>query len=423
VAGGYSVIAPPTNGLFVPAPTSFTAIPYSEHWPHVYQYSLSLEHEFASNNIASLAYVGNMGRDLARELNINEIPVGVGTLNAPALAGLVGANAGGNGGPSDLGQQLCDASGNCNVQMINIFQGGNLPNGTATAAGANFFVPYRGYNYIGMKQNTAHSNYNSLQASLRHSFSHGLTLQAAYTWAHALDNSSSTYGTGAPAEVEDSALNRWYGTSDFNRTQVLQVNYIYALPFFKNSSNGFARQALGGWQISGITSFFTGEPINFACGVSGYGDGIGESVMCNSIGKVAIDKGSYIDPTYGPTPTWWNPGAVAQPEFSQLAANGEPGMFGYMGRAPLTGPGRNNFDLALEKNFNLPWFKGEHSTMQFRLESFNTFNHPQWQYVNAGCNGNTPFGGPCNDSNNIGNGEVNSDWGPRNVQLGLKLQF
>jgi hypothetical protein len=418
---GYGNILPPSNGLLVPGPSGFTAVPYSEHWPHVYQYSLSLEHQFAANNLVSLAYVGNMGRDLARQLNINEIPLDEGTLSAPALANAMGTKSAGNGAPGDKGQPLCDASGNCNVQTTLIY--GEHP--------GNFFVPYRGYSSINMKQNTAHSNYSSLQASLRHTFSHGLTLQAAYTWSHALDNSSSTYSSGAANSVEDSALNRWYATSDFNRTHVLELNYIYAIPFFKNSTNGFARQALGGWQISGIGSFFTGEPVNFTCGVSGYSSGIGNAVVCDTVGKVAIQKGTYNDPTYGPTMSWWNPATIAQPQFSEMYANNEACMFGCMGRNVLTGPGRNNWDIALEKNFELPWFSGEHSTMQFRLESFNTFNHTQWQYVNANCSGSVAFGGSCTPFDasgapggpNVGNGEVNSAWSPRNVQLGLKFIF
>jgi hypothetical protein len=105
-----------------------------------------------------------------------------------------------------------------------------------------------------------------------------------------------------------------------------------------------------------------------------------------------------------------------------MYANGEPGMFGNMGRNILTGPGRNNWDMALQKNISTPWFKGEHGTLQFRLETFNTFNHPQWMYVNNGCPGATGFGLPCN-LNTTTPGEVNSTWGPRNMQLGLKFIF
>jgi hypothetical protein len=109
-----------------------------------------------------------------------------------------------------------------------------------------FFVPYEGYGTITMQQDTAVSNYNSLQAEFRHSFSKGLTIQSAYTWSHSLDNSSDySYQSG----VDDSNLNRWYGTSSFNRAQMWITNFVYDLPFFRHSSNAFAREALGGWSV------------------------------------------------------------------------------------------------------------------------------------------------------------------------------
>jgi hypothetical protein len=99
-------------------------------------------------------------------------------------------------------------------------------------------------------------------------------------------------------------------------------------------------------------------------------------------------------------------------------------MFGYMGRDVLTGPGRNNWDMALLKNFQLPWFRGEHSTIQFRWETFNTFNHPQWKSINAGCGGDTTPGTPCSGiENNLDNGQVNGAWRPRIMQFGLKVIF
>ena len=98
-------------------------------------------------------------------------------------------------------------------------------------------------------------------------------------------------------------------------------------------------------------------------------------------------------------------------------------MFGYMARNPLIGPGRNNWDIALMKVFQMPWFNGEHSSLQFRWETFNTFNHTQWMGVQSGCNSGTPFGVACNDSHNLGNSEVTSAWNPRQMQLGLKFNF
>jgi len=411
---GYGSIQP--SGLLVPSPTGFTSVPHSESWPSVQQYSFTIEHEFSGGNLVSIAYVGALGRHLARAQDINEVNPSTiangGTINAPALAGLGGNKAAANGAPGDVGEQLCDASGNCNVADTLINE----------AAPNLFFRPYVGWAGITQKSNSATSSYSALQTSLRHSFSHGLTLQAAYTWSHAIDNSTSTYESSSFGEVDDYDLDRWKATGDINRTNVLQMNYIYAIPFFKNSSSGFSRAILGGWQISGIGSFFTGEPIDFGCGVNGFSTALGGVTRCDVVGKVAIDKGTWDDPVYGPTATWWNPATVAQPQFSQMYANGESGMFGNMGRNLLTGPGRNNFDTALEKNFSLPWFKGEHSTLQFRLETFNTFNHTQWQYVNSGCSGANPFGAACN-GNTTQPGEVNATWAPRQIQLGAKLMF
>jgi hypothetical protein len=118
--------------------------------------------------------------------------------------------------------------------------------------------------------------------------------------------------------------------------------------------------------------------------------------------------------------TWFNPAVVTQPNLSQLSANNQPGMFGYMGSNVLTGPGTNNWDMTLQKNIALPWVNGEHSNLQFRLETFNTFNHPQWNSINAGCSGSIGFGQPCTQ---LGNGEVNGARSPRLIQMGMKFTF
>ena len=146
-------------------------------------------------------------------------------------------------------------------------------------------------------------------------------------------------------------------------------------------------------------------------------------MQCNSLGALGVKKSVVDDPQFGPTPTWFDPSLIGQVTVNQLAANNEPGMFGYMGKYALTGPGRNNWDLAILKNFQLPWFRGEHSTVQFRAESYNTFNHPQWSGVNLFCSSLTAPGAPCNGDQNIGNGEVSSAALPRILQLGLKLNF
>ncbi|HTV55322.1 MAG TPA: carboxypeptidase-like regulatory domain-containing protein [Terriglobia bacterium] len=380
------------------APVSLSSQPLHQGLPQIQQFSLGVQHELPGNNFLSVSYVGTLGRFLQQVLNVNQVPVGVGVKSAPELAGIPG----------------CDLAGNCNVQSV-------LMNTEEPAA---FFAPYRGYTTIDQMQATGNSNYNSLQVNFRHNVGRGLMFQTVYTWSHTLDDLLGGGGTGNFSNgVNDYDMSRWYGTSALNQAQALEMNYIYQLPFFAHASHPFVRTALGGWELSGVTTFETGPPITLTCGISGMASGIGGNVMCNSLGKVGVDKGITQDPQFGPTPTWFNPAAIGQITVPQLAANNEPGMFGYMGKYPITGPGRNDWDLALLKNFSLPWLNGENSNLQFRLETYNTFNHPQWSTVSLFCSGLTAPGQPCNGANNIGNGEVSGDYPPRVLLLALHFTF
>ena len=224
-------------------------------------------------------------------------------------------------------------------------------------------------------------------------------------------------------------LSRWRGNSDFNRAQSLNINYVYEIPFFRNSSNHFVKSGLGGWQLSGISTFFTGLPVVSGgygsapvnCTESGSGTGIGTSTECNTVGgPIKVQKGVINVTPFGPTKQWYNPASLAMPQQSQLAANGQPGMFGYLNRDSLWGPGRNNWDIAMMKTFELPWFNGEHSNMQFRWETFNTFNHTQYEYIQMGCATTVGFGNPCTTN---GYGAVTGAWNPRQMQFGLKFSF
>ena len=396
---GYSNVRP---GLF--GPPNMNPLSYNQKPPSVQQFNVNVQHEFRGNNLLTLGYVGTLGRHLGREENLNQIRVGITTMNVPALAGYVGSD---KLNPSNT-TPMCDSSGNCDVQRILM----------STRQPGIFFDPFRGYGTLYDKENSAVSSYNALQANFRHTTGYGLTLQGVYTWSHMIDDISGATTTTGVDDLND--LSRWKATSASNRSQVLVLNYIYNLPFFKTSSSAVARQGLGGWQVSGITSFYSGQPVNFGCGVSGYATGIGTGVMCNTVGTLKIRKGTVNDPQFGPVPTWYDPTVTTQPLASQLVANGQAGMFGYMDRNVLTGPGRNDWDLALHKEFKLPWFRNENSTLQIRLETFNTFNHPQWNSVKSGCSSKITFGQPCTQ---VGNAEVSGAWSPRNVELGMKLMF
>jgi hypothetical protein len=390
---GYGEIAPGASG-----PIPFAMNNANQPYPMTNQFSLGVQHEFSGNNRLSVSYVGNISEHLSRTRQFNEIPDGSTTMMVPALAGTQYCDVGGVNG-------LCDVQAN----LINLAQS------------SEYFMPYQGYSSLSLGELSAQSNYHSLQSEFRHEFGRGLTFQASYTWSHMIDDGSNY---GSDPYIDDSNMRRYYATSNLNRAQVATINYVYKLPFLKNASNHYVKNAFGGWEVSGITSFFTGTPVSFGCGIAGYGTGIGENSQCNSLGPVKIQKSINNDPIFGPTVQWTNPANVGQLQMSQLYANNEPGMFGWMGLNPLTGPGRNNWDIALHKDFITPWFGGEHSTLQFRWETFNTFNHTQWKSVGIGCSGATPPGQPCSGNQyNLGNGEVSGAWDPRIMQLALKFIF
>ncbi len=402
--GPPAVIAPVANNILgyenivagPLSPTGIGAFPPHQAIPMIMQYNFTVQHEFTGGNFLSVGWVGTQGRHLGHSRNLNQIPDGAGTQNVPILAN----------------QPNCDASGTCNVQNVLISQ--EFP--------SIYFNTYQGFGYLNWLEYSAISNYESLQVNYRHAIGHGLTFQGAYTWSHAIDTAT---GYVANYGVDNTNPSRWRANGDVNRTQVLVLNYTYELPFFRHASSAFLRSGMGGWKISGITSFFTGTPVNISCGETGFSNGVGRGMQCNTLGPLKIQKGvDMTDTQFGPTPTWFNPAMLQQPYLSQYYSNGEPGMFGYEGRNVLTGPGRNNWDMALLKDFQAPWFNGEHSTFQFRLETFNTFNHPQWNGVNAFCGGETPFGAPCSgNANNYQNGQVSGAWQPRIVQLGMKFIF
>jgi Carboxypeptidase regulatory-like domain len=379
---GYQNIMPGPLGTVY-----FSDIPRTRKWPEIHQFSLGVEHEFPGNNVLNVSYVGSIGHHLQVDRNINQVPIGATTQNVPALAGSPG----------------CDGSGNCDVQTILI---NNLQSNI-------FFAPYRGYSTIDLREPSGNSNYSSLQADLRHKTGYGLTYEAAYTWSHTLDNIVSN-------GVDDSNLRRWYGTSSLNQPQTLTINWIYQISYFKRSPNALVRHLLGGWQVGGIANFIQGPPIDFSCGIAGLSSGIGGPVVCNRLGSLGVKKGMVDDPVFGPTPSWFDPNAVGQVTTAQLRADNEPGMFGSMGKNPMRGPGRNNWDIAVARNFKLPWWDNEGSTLQFRAESFNTFNHTQWSGVNTSCSDQTPSGGSCAGN---GFGEVTSAFPARILQFGMKLSF
>jgi hypothetical protein len=262
-------------------------------------------------------------------------------------------------------------------------------------ANANYYRIFPGFAGITQEENRTNFNYNSLQAGFRVENKHGLTTQVAYTWGHMLTivaNDLNTISNPFNAHYD-------YGSdTGFDRRNILNVSYVYALPWFTKSDNTFARLTLGGWSVSGISYFENGLPLRVAYSGSDHlGLGGGTSNRADQVAKVGYPK---------TINAWFTTASFADPVAPW--AGGPNQGFGNAAKDAVKGPGIQNWNISLFKS--IPFRQEGMPRLELRFESFNTFNHMNPQGVDL--------------NNHDGNfGHVTSDYGPRTLQLGGKIQF
>jgi hypothetical protein len=281
---------------------------------------------------------------------------------------------------------------------------------------------YPGFANIRQQSTTQTGTYHSFQAGLRQQGKHGLSYELDYTYAHQID---STPGS-VDVDNNNPTFNPWNlkydkGSGILDRRHVFSANYEYKLPFF-NHANGLAKTMLGGWEISGTVISETGIPwLGNIAPKTSYGDTVGlggdYSIRPDVVGKPQYVRhtATYTD-SNGKTVTGYqyvNNGkssagskAWAVPPTASWDGGSNLG-FGNMGKDAIVGPGRTNFTTAVYKTFAF----GEAAQFQFRADSFNTFNHTQFNALS--------------DSNpsDPGFGFVNGAQDPRTFELGGKFVF
>jgi len=184
------------------------------------------------------------------------------------------------------------------------------------------------------------------------------------------------------------------------------VNFIYDIPLFRDTTHRMAKTFLGGWQLSGIVTMMSGFPLNITLGGAQGGNGLATGTnRPNYSGNVSYPstRTSWFDNTANSDNTVKGP-------FSMPAI----GDWGTLGHGVIRGPGRDNWNISLFKSFLLN--ERRNSRLEFRAESFNTFNHTQFQ-------GNVNSGGISSTFTASNFGQVTSTWDPRVFQLGMKLYF
>ena len=242
------------------------------------------------------------------------------------------------------------------------------------------------------------SNYQSLSTIFRQRLSKGLSGQFAYTWAHTLDVNTDSNGGGTPMNPYN-----WrgdYGNSNWDIRHRVVATFVYDIPFF-NGANAIVKGVLANWQANGIITIRGGLPFSVTTGTD----------TANT-----ASSGTYR-PNLVKPPTWdcgrgHLVGCIDPSAFTigdLYPANPNNYAYGNAGRNILRGPGAQEVNFSLAKNFPIT----ERARFQFRLETFNLFNHANFANPSA-----TLGTGSFGNITALANGTNN-----RQIQLGAKLAF
>jgi len=368
-------------------PLSSTSIP-SDHavWPYVQQWHLDVQRDLPLGMVATLSYVGSKGTHLTLQRELNQLHPTPASENPFHVGQPISGQICGTWNNNPLNPQLTvnGAAVTGQVAVNLLIACGNDPN------------PYRPHYSLGSIQRIepqANSNYNALQFSLRRTID-PLTLDVAYSYSHALDNSSDKADSSF---VDSYNLKKNYATSSLDQRHILNVSWIYNLPFFKHP--GLTHSTLGGWQYAGITTMQSGGPFSVTNGIygdsAGVANGVGTGSYADQIGNPHAVPANKYSSSKGPL--LFNPNAYA-------ATRGL--TFGDSGRNSLNLPHRTNFDMSIYKIFK----PADKVDVQFRAEAFNVFNHTQYSSVNSGVGTNSFM-------------RAGSAHEARVVQFGLKLVY
>ncbi len=339
-------------------------LPYTSSW------NFGIQREVLRGVTVDVNYVGNRGFHQFRVVDGN-----------PPQPSLVAANIAGGTDPAQL-------------TFNSLYFGGP---GVTSVYNTAFFS-------AALNKAIGSSWYHGLQVNVNKRFSKGFQIQGAYTYAHAIDDSSdplvASEKTNRSFPRNSFALFNERGNSGFDIRHSLVVNYAWDLPVGKGRaylSSGFVGKALQGWQLAGITTLQSGHPFDLFGNRDSEHTGV--SARLDLVGDPALPSG------HPKNQTGVNINAF------QLAPYGQAGT---VGRDHFFGPGYNNWDLVMSKDTSIT----ERVTLQFRTEVFNVFNRTQFDqpgnlYQNPGAFGFS--------TETISRADTTTS--ARQMQFGLKLLF
>ncbi len=237
--------------------------------------------------------------------------------------------------------------------------------GASTTGNVNSRRPYTNFQTITQDIAAGPSSYNAFQLNWNRRLSGGFTLLGSYVYSKSMDIASNDGNSGLGNQARDPYnWNLDYGPSDFDVKHRFVTSFLYRIPGV-TSGNTFVKVLTGGWQLDGILTLQTGLPLSVLAGVDRSLVGVAED-HANVNGPVAVYNSRG---TFSKVAEYFNKSAFSLPAL---------GTFGTSGRNTIYGPGTENFDAGLFKNFPL----GEQRRLELRWETFNTLNHPNFSNPN-----------------------------------------
>ena len=345
----YSPLVQPatTPGGFISPPAGFGVFSVVSNFRQsvAMAWNVSLERQITSDMSFRMAYVGNTGNHLYHDYQLNQCnPTSFTTPTTPP------------------------AYPSC------------LP----------FYIVNPNITTVDSRNSTGKSHYNAGQVEVQKRAGHGLTLTAAYTWSKMMDNINNP--------IDSYATRQELATASWQRNnfpQVFVASYVYELPFGRNkhwlnTASPLADAFVGGWGVSGITTFRSGAPLLITAGASD---------LLPQNGGQRANKVCFTQNNPRAIKEWFNTSCFAQPVGF---------IFGNSGVGDVYGPRYQNWDFSVNKGFRF----GPESRLALKLQAnfFNVFNHVNYQSPDTGVT-DASFG------------VISSDFLPRQGQLGFIFSF
>jgi len=360
ISFGYLSTLSSSSGLL--SPGAILGIDRAGLTPTVMNSSFTIQQNVGWGTVLEAGYVTSLGRHLMWVRNLNSIPFG-----------------------STFDPKNADPTSTTNPKAA-------LPGG--------FLRPMIGYTNINQRDWGSNSSYHSLQVQANRRFTRGAQFGASWTWSKAMgynNNDTDAVSFLLPVKVWN------YGLLQFDRTHVFSLNWLWDLPKAP-WENPLVTRVLNGWQLSGITSFVSGQPLSVGLGTTVAVDTTGSPTD----GARVVVTGNPVLPKSERTFS-----RNFRTEVFQMPAKG---TVGNAANTVIRGPGINNWDVAIFKNFPL---HGERTRLQFRAEFYNFFNHTQFSALDA----STRFDPTTGAQTNARFGEFTASRTPRIGQLALRLYF